>query len=196
LGGDFGADAYLRLLENLHDSGKKMITWKTWTSDVFGEFFAASLAKWNRFESFLSIFEKKVTDPKSKLEIEFLSDPKLEIGRESETSQVEVGDYVRDIYSLRIAYDELHSIETVTNIYDRSLPDDIQKIYLGILKALHERLLSGSTLEISTDLNTKELPEYLLRFIAYDLWKECIRDLNEHIVPRLNEIQRRMLEIV
>lgn len=196
---DFGVFenvAYLRLLEYLHDSGGKTITWRPHAAFVFGKFFASSLTEWNNFDSFLNIFEKAVTDSGRKLEIGFVSNPKLMATPKSELEEIQVSDYVKDIYSLRIAYDEIASIEKVISVYDRSLLNDIQTIYFKILKTLQERLLSGCEIEISTNMKTRDLPEYLLRFIAYDAWKECIKDLNEHIVPRLNEIQRHLFELV
>lgn len=195
--GGFGGVEYVRLLEFLHDSGKKKVKWSTWTFSVFGDIgFAASLSEWKDFDSFLGIFEKAVTDSTSRLRIGFMSKPNLWATEGHDTGEVNVEDYVKEIYSLRIACNKLKSIETVISIYDNSLPADIQGIYFTILKALHERLLSGYELEISTDLKTKDLPEYLLRFIAYDVWKECIRDLKENIIPRLNELQRHMLEVI
>jgi hypothetical protein len=194
--GNFGGTAYLRILESLHDSGKNEITWKTHTGPVFGKMFAASLDKCSNFESFSSFFEQSAKGSKKSLTIEFLSNPKIGDNKGSNYDIIEVGDYVINIYSLKTAYEELNAVGKVIKMYDPSLPDDIKEIYLKILKAFHERLLSGYSLVIRTDVKTKDLPNYLLGFIAFDMWLECMADLNRRIVPRLYEVKKRMLEVV
>jgi tetratricopeptide (TPR) repeat protein len=195
--GNFGG-AYLKILETLHNSGKTEITWSTSIADVFAKMFSASFEKCTNFELFLASFEQAVKGPKKNLNIEFLSNPRIHTNpnKETEFDYIEIGDYVSDIYSLRIAYEELNNAKKVINMYDPALPDDIKNIYLDFLKVFQERLLSRFTLQVKNDIKTKDLSNDMLGFVGFDKWLESIKELNERIVPRLYEVQKRMLEVV
>src|SRR5450759_2655887 len=88
--GEFGKDAYLKMLEYLHDSGKTEITWKTHTSEVFGKMFAASLEECATFEIFLNYFEQAAKGSKKRLTIEFLSTPRIREGSGSGFETIKV----------------------------------------------------------------------------------------------------------
>lgn len=194
--GDFGFIAYLRLLETLHDSGKTIITWKVKTLWFLGEVVLESSSEWTSFDSFLKRFEKLVSDPKTKMVIQFWSNPKLGASEGVEQKEIDVRDYFRDILLLQRISDELRSNKKIIGLYDISIPDDIQEIYLKIMRIIHQRILSGYELIIKPEMKTKDISNYLLTLIGFDVWTECIQDINGQIIPRLFDMQRRMLEVI
>lgn len=194
--GNFGG-AYLKILETLHNSGKTEIMWSASIPDVFGKMFSATFERCTNFELFLASFEKAANGPKKELNAEFLSNPRMHTNpnKDTEFDYIEIGDYVSDIYSLHIAYEELNKAKKVINMYDPSLPDDIKNIYLDFLKVFQERLLTRFTLQVKNDITTKNLSNYMLGFVGFDKWLESVKELNERIVPRLYAVQKKMLEV-
>ncbi len=197
--GAFGKFASQSLLEQLHDSGSQKITWTVYPNMMFGQF-TMLLDSFNKFVKF---FEEKIPamnkNPQPALFpilepiVNFSATPKIEENPNVTVEKILVKDYAGAIYSVKIMHDELESIAKTINLYDNSLIEEIQKIYLKMLKAFYERTQKTSELEISTQIKAKELPEYILRIVAFDVWKQCVNELREKITPRLCEVEKRIM---
>ena len=200
--GVFGKLASQSLLEQLHDSGSQKITWKVYPNMLFGQFTMLL----DSFDKFLKFFEEKIPALKKNSEpifpnslepvVNFSSTPKIEETPNVPVEKIVVKDYFEAIYSLKIIHDELESIAKTVNLYDSSLIEETQKIYLKILKAFYKRTQATTELEISTQIKAKELPEYVLKILAFDIWKQCVNELQETVTPRLCEVEKRIMASV
>lgn len=194
--GNFGKIASQRLLEMLHDSGGQKLTWEGQPYMIFGvgagreEYGISQLKTFNAFKVFL---ETKIPKTDTNFTIRFLSSPKIELDSEHELKDILVEDYLKDIYSLKLMLEELKKVEKVVNMYDSSLVSDIQSVYYKILNSLFDAMNRKYTLEISSKIKAKELPNQLIKFISLDVWQDCISRLKE-IKPRLFEITRQLRE--
>ena len=193
--GNFGI-ASQRLLEILHDSGGQNLTWEGNPYSIFGvvagrdEIGLSTLKTFNAFKTFL---ETKIPKTDTDFTIRFISSPKIELDSEHEVRDILVEDYLKDIYSLKLMIEELKKVEKVVNMYDSSLVSDMQNVYHKILNSLFDAMSRQYTLEISSKIKAKELPNQLIKFISLDVWQDCVNELKE-IKPRLFEIIRQLRE--
>jgi hypothetical protein len=198
--GDFGRFASSYLLEFLHDSGEQSVVWRVSPLDIFDvtTLLDSAACGVRTFDVFRRLFEEKVPKADTDFTILFMSRPKIMLTPSEELSRIVVKDYVTDIYSLGIILAELKSVDNILSLYDPSLIDNVEEVYLRILEALYHRLTDRNHYElaISSKIKVKELPYQLLRFIAFDVWDECVDELKDKTRTRLFEVLRSMRGLI
>ena len=195
--GDFGKIASKNLLEMLHDSGNPTLTWEGKPYAIFGKsvgYGEIITAEVKTFDTFKVLFETMVPKSDAEFLIRFISTPKIWLDSEHELDRILIKDYVKDIYSLKLMQEELNKVEKVVSMYDCALISDIQSVYYRILTRLFDAMRNKYTLEISSKIKAKELPNYLTRFISTDVWQDCVNELKETFEPRLFKITRQLRE--
>ena len=195
--GDFGKIAPQRLLEMLHDSGNPNLIWGGKPYAIFGTIAGHEeygLSRLKTFDAFKVFFETMVPKTDTNFTIRFISTPKIELDSERELQDILVKDYVKDIYSLKLMIEELKRVEKVVNMYDCALVSDMQNTYLKILNSLFDAMSKGYTLDISSQIKAKELPNHLTKFISLDVWQGCVNELKKNFKSRLFEISRQLRE--
>jgi hypothetical protein len=198
--GDFGSFASSYLLEVLHDSGEPSVLWRVSALDIFGVTTLQDSAACGvrTFDVFRRLFEEMVPKADTDFNILFSSSPKIMQTPNKELMTIFVKDYVTDIYSLGIMVVQLKSVEDTLSLYDPSLFANVEEIYLRILDALYHKLTDKHRYElvISSKIKVKELPYQLLKFIAFDVWNECIDELRTKTRTRLYEVIRNMRGLI
>lgn len=184
--GDFKS-VYLKLLEKLHDSGNPIITWAVSIYSIF----EYKLSDFRSFDSFRNFFEKSVREIKPHALkspwFRFKSMPDVEI------DYIYVGEYVEDLYSILVIYKQLKNAEKIVNVYDQYVIPDILEIYLKMLKSFYDTINRKTKLTISSKMKTEQMSDYLLKIVAFDLWKNCVSSMHYDVMPRLYEIKGQML---
>jgi hypothetical protein len=199
--GDFGRTAPLRFLEMLHDSGEQSIVWKVHLITLFGKTIGKGtgtvrmLEDIRNFEAFETLFAEMVPEPETTFIASYISTPQIMLNPDIEIDSLQVKDFVTEIYSLAIMYQKLNSAEKIVNMYDSSILLDIKKLYTKVLRSLYEKRFGEiQEIEINSKIKTKDMKNYLLRFVSLDTWQECIKELKENIKPRLIDVMRHLQE--
>jgi hypothetical protein len=196
--GDFGRVAPQRFLEKLHDSGEPNIFWTITPLSLFGKSIGKGETTFtknvNNFEAFKRLFAEMVPKPQTDFTILFLSNPKIMLNPNVEIDKIQVKDYVTEIYSLTVMYDNLKRVEESVNMFDSSILPDIQRIYNKALASLYGIFEGDQEIEISSKIKTKDMQSYLLRFVPLDSWENCIKELKENTRPKMLETMRHLRE--
>ena len=195
--GDFGM-VPRKILEMLHDSGQSSIIWEVHPFTLFGIGIGRAEAPISfdvhSFEAFEKLFGEMVPKPETNFTIKYFSTPKIWVDTDNEIDAIQVKDYLMEVYSLGTMCEDLKSIEKVVSMCDASILSDLQKLYSKALRALYEAFLKYPKIEISSKIKTKDLQNHLLRFIAFDMWQESIKELKKDIRPRLIKVMKDLQE--
>ena len=184
--GDLGI-VYLRLLEKLHDSGNPIITWEVSIYSIFEH----KLSDFRSFDSFRNFFEKSAFE----IELRALKKPyfRFKSMPDVDIDYIYVGEYVEDLYSILEMHKQLKNTEKIVNVYDQYVIPDILEIYLEMLKSFYDTIKRKTKLTISSKIKTEQMSDYVLKIVAFDLWKNCVSSMQNDVMPRLYEIKRQML---
>lgn len=208
--GEFGSIVPLRLIEKLRDCGEDILPLRINVYEVDG----CPTSSFSSFESFQDFFENKAEKFRKymrhnafmrallnvigKISTRFKPcdqiSARIRTMPEIEMNDIEIGKYMHEIYFIRWMHKELRRIEKSVNMFDRSVIPDILGIYHRMLRSIFDSVKNEHTLNISPNMESKQMLEELLKVVGLNSWRQCVSNMQNIIVPRLYDLKKQMLQ--